>query len=434
MSRFFRLLALGLLLGLGAALLVWWREVGTRTYFCEAARTPAAYRGEWFYRLHAGPDGWLLRDDDLTTVFKLDETTLSYLTRLNRALEAEGVSLVLAAQPPRGVALSAGSIAGYDPGATLRSYEEARAALQQTGLHVTNLATVVQDTPKYFFKRDHHWTPEGAERSAEAVAEVIKSTAATVTSPPQTFRTEAVGREEQVGSFGEAIGRICGENPPAERLTRYRTQASRTGAETSPEDSLFGETPAPPIALVGTSNSAREDLNFAGFLEQETGLTVLNASAVGGGPQAALESYLRSPTFREAEPRFIVWEFATLFDLPEDPIFYRQLIPSVRGACSAAASSAAVTKALAGTRMTLFEGVPETRAAYLYLEFSDLSLTAFDLGIRYRDGRSETVEVRRSSRETNDGHFFLEFQGPVERVTLTVSEDATGTVQARLCP
>lgn len=436
MSRFFRLLALGLLLGLGAASLVWWREVGTRTYFCEAARTPAAYRGEWFYRLHPGPDGWLLRDDDLTTTFRLDETTLSYLTRLNRALAAEGVTLILAAQPPRGVALEAGSVAGYDPGAALKSYGEARAALEQRGLQVTDLAAVVRDTPNYFFKRDHHWTPEGAERSAGAIAEVIKSTAAyrTETPTPQTFRTEAVGREAQVGSFGEAIGRICGENPPAERLTRYRTQADRTGAASVPADTLFGETPAPPIALVGTSNSAREDLNFAGFLEQATGLTVLNASAVGGGPQAALESYLRSPTFWEAEPDFIVWEFATLFDLPRDPIFYRQLIPSVRGACSAATGSAAVTKALAGTRVTLFEGARETRAAYLYLEFSDLSVTAFDLGIRYQDGRSETVDVQRSSRETNDGRFFLELQGPIQRVTLTVPEEATGTVQARLCP
>lgn len=434
MPRRALLLTLTLLVGLGAAS-VWWREARNQSYFCEAAATPAAYRNEWFYRLHPGPNGWLLRDDDLTTVFEPDETTLAYLTRLNRALTAEGVTLILAAQPPRGVALAAGSIAGYDPGPALRSYGAARAALQQTGLHVTDLAAVVRDTPGYFFKRDHHWTPDGAERSAKAVAELIKSTAAYPTmTPPQTFRTEAVRQEEQVGSFGEAIGRICGENPPAERLTRYRTHADPTGAETSPADALFGETLAPPIALVGTSNSARQDLNFAGFLEQATGLAVLNASAVGGGPQAALESYLRSPTFREAKPTFIVWEFATLFDLPEDPIFYRQLIPSVRGPCNVATGSASVRKTLAGARTTLFGGSSETRAAYLYLEFSDLSVTAFDLGIRYRDGRSETVEVRRSSRETNDGRFFLEFSGPVGRVRLTVPEDATGTVQARLCP
>jgi len=425
-----RPLLLALLLALvGVGLFFWWRSAGRPVYFCEAAATPAAYQDEWFYRLHAGPDGWLLRDDDLTTRFMLQPGTLGYLERLTDALEARGVTLVLAAQPPRGTALSAESVPGYDPAAALRRYDEARAALEGTGLHVIDLAAVVRDTPDYFFKRDHHWTPAGAEASAQAVARDLEVTGSDAGLEPQAFRTERVGREEQLGSFGAAIGRICGENPPAEPLTRYQTTARET-----PPGGLFGDAPAPPITLVGTSNSAREDLNFAGFLEEATGLSVLNAAAVGGGPQAALEAYLRSDTFHESTPAFIVWEFATLFDLPQDPRFYRQLIPSVEGACTQAASTAAVSKPVNGERVVLFETAPEGATDFLYLEFSDLSLTAFELGLSYRDGRGERVALRRSNREANDDRYFWELSGLPEQVTLTLPEGVGGSVQARLCP
>lgn len=422
-------LALTLVALVGAGLFVWWRNEGRPVYFCKAAAHPAAYEDEWFYRLHAGPDGWLLRDDDLNTAFRLEGRTLGYLERLNGALTAKGVTLILAAQPPRGAALTAESLPGYDPSAALRRYAEARATLERTGLYVADLAAVVRDTPNYFFKRDHHWTPAGAEGSARAVAQTVASTAAYRDLTPQIFRTETVGREEQIGSFGEAIGRICGDTPTTERFARFWTEP-----ETAPESTLFGEVPPPPIALAGTSNSAREDLNFAGFLEQATGLGVLNASAVGGGPEAALESYLRSRTFHEATPTFLVWEFATLFDLPQDPRFYRQLLPSVQDACTRAASVAAVRRTVDGRNLVLFDEAPEGEASFLYLEFSDLSLTAFELELSYRGGERETVALRRSSRETSDGRYFWELSWALERATLTLPERAGGTVQARLCP
>lgn len=423
------LLLLTSLLVLLSTGLWWWRSEHGAVDFCAAAAHPEAYADEWFYRLHAGPDGWLLRDDDLNTAFRLDEQTLGYLERLNGALAAKGVTLILAAQPPRGAALTAESLPGYDPGAARRRYAEARATLQEAGISVAGLAAAVADTPDYFFRRDHHWTPSGAAASAQAVAQIVTSTAAYQDLIPQTFRTERVGREEQVGSFGAAIGRICGENPPAEPFTRFRTEP-----EAAPARTLFGKAPPPPITLAGTSNSARDDLNFAGFLEQATGLAVLNTSTVGGGPEAALEAYLRSPTFHEATPSFLVWEFATLFDLPQDPRFYRQLLPSVQGACTEATSTAAVSVELKGPQVTLFETAPEDEASFLYLEFSDLSRTAFELGLSYRDSEHERVVIRRSSRERNDGRYFWELSGQPTQVTLALPEGVGGSVQAQLCP
>ena len=421
------LVALGLFLGLGV--LFWGLRGGVGAgYFCEAASDSASYRGEWFYRLHAGPDGWLLRDDDLETEFTLNPKTLASLQRLNGALASQGVTLIIAAQPPRGVALTADSIPEYRPADALASYRTARGTLQTAGLVVTDLAAVAGNTPGYFFRRDHHWTPDGARSSAEAVAATIAGTPtfASTSFVPQTFRTEAVEDEAQRGSFGEAIGRICGRAPPAETFTRYRTVA-----ETGNGGGLF-ETLTPPVALVGTSNSARSDLNFAGFLAQASGLEVLNASLVGGGPEAALAAYLRSATFREARPVFLVWEFATLFDVPQDPLFYRQLVPSVRGACSVGESTASVTRAL-GDTVPLFERV-RGDTGFLALNVSDLSQTMFGVQLEYANGRRETVRLERPNRERNDGKFFLELGGQLQAATLKMPESADGEVEARVCP
>ena len=427
MRRALPYLALGLFLGLGVGFLA---RLGSKpTYFCPAAEAPAAYQGRWFYRLEAGPEGWLLRHDDLVTTFELKRETLGYLAALNKALSAQGVTLIVAAQPPRGVALAAGSMPDYKPAEVLASYEAVRRTLQNAGLQVTDLAEVVMQTPNYFFRRDHHWTPEGSRASAQAVAQTLTSTPEfrSVVSEQRKFKTEAARTEEQLGSFGKAIGQICGKNPPAEPLTRYRT--TEVSAE---RGDLFG-TSAPLIALAGTSNSAREDLNFAGFLAQASGLDVLNVSAIGGGPQAALGAYLRSKTFLEARPVFLVWEFATLFDVPQDPLFYRQLVPSVRGACSAAQSEASVTKPL-DRRVPLFTGLQDESAAFLYLELSDRAQTSLTLELNYQGGKAERVKLERSTRERNDGTFFLSLSQPLEAVTLTLPDEAEGTVQARLCP
>ena len=420
------LVTLSLFLGLGV--LFWGLRGFGNDYFCEAASDVASYRGEWFYRLHAAPGGWLLRDDDLETEFTLDPQTLGSLQRLNEALASQGVTLIIAAQPPRGVALSAESVPDYRPADAFESYRAARETLQTAGLVVTDLAAVVSSTPGYFFRRDHHWTPDGARSSAEAVAAAIAGTPtfASTSFAPQTFRTEAAEEEAQRGSFGEAIGRICGRAPPAETFTRYRTVA-----ETPSGGGLF-ETLTPPVALVGTSNSARGDLNFAGFLAHSSGLEVLNASLVGGGPEAALAAYLRSPTFREARPAFLVWEFATLFDVPQDPLFYRQLVPSVRGACRVEGSAASVTRAL-GETVPLFGGV-RGDTGFLVLNVSDLSQTMFDVRLEYQNGRQETVRLERPNRERNDGRFFLKLGGPLQAATLQMPVSAEGEVEARVCP
>jgi hypothetical protein len=83
-------------------------------------------------------------------------------------------------------------------------------------------------------------------------------------------------------------------------------------------------------------------------------------------------------------------------------------------------SAVAETVEQVGREVVLFGTAPSAPASYLYLEFSDLSQTRLDLRLRYQSGRSETVQVRRSNRETNDGRYFLKLGGQVEQVALTL--------------
>jgi len=425
--RFTSLVIAALLVGVSAWYVV--RALrGTGPLLCDAARDPEAYTDEWFYRLYEGPDGWLFRQDDLQEDFALDAQTLGYLMRFNEALWEEGVTLVLAALPPRGLALPPLDHP-YSPDEASRNYQQANAQLREAGIVAPNLAPLVQDAePLFFFKRDHHWRPEGARRTARAVAEALGSQGA------DAYRTERVGWLAQKGSYGEAAERICGTEVPPERFPHFQTE--RVG-ET--EGELFGDHPAPPVALLGTSNSRREDLNFAGFLEEETGWEVLNASAVGGGPTTAVGSFFRSQTYRAAKPRVVVWEFAGLFDVPKDPPFYRQLIPSVVGACSVGESLEQATQEVTGREVPLLRvpnGVRVEGEDFLYFEASDLSLVNFEVVLRYRDGREETLRIERPTVLPNDGRFFLEVSGdaPLAEVALRVPQGTTGSVQARLCP
>lgn len=346
---------------------------------------------------------------------------------MQQALKRKGTTLILAPLPPRGLGLLGYDTAalrpypdlqGYDPEDALRGYEAGLEPLTVAGLRVANLAAAASKTPRYFFKRDHHWTPAGAKASAEAVAEVIGSRG------KRTFSNRPQALAAQLGSYGEAVAHICPQAPAKETFEQYQPPRDNPKGET-----LFSKT-ALPIALVGTSNSALPQWNFAGFLAAATGLEVLNVSLEGGGPSAPLLAYVRSQDFQERPPKVLVWEYATLFDTPADPLFYRQLLPSVAGPCKA--PLAQVETATSASFPPLFEK-PDARARYLRLHLSDLSQLKPRLHIAYQSGREETVTLTRSPRERNDGVFYLRFAGVPKTVNLRLAAHAKGTAQAQLC-
>src|SRR6185436_19574479 len=126
------------------------------------------------------------------------------------------------------------------------------------------------DGTEYFFRRDGHWTPDGARRTADLIAETIKAMPLYPGLRKKTFTTKRQGLNRHPGVFAIVASQICGGNYPAEVVQGYSTSPN--------ENNLFGEEGVPEITLVGTSFSATSTYHFVGFLQQALQSDVLNAA------------------------------------------------------------------------------------------------------------------------------------------------------------
>ena len=70
---------------------------------------------------------------------------------------------------------------------------------------------------------------------------------------------------------------------------------------------LFGDVTIP-VALVGTSYSARPEFHFEGFLKSELDADLVNYAEVGLGPFAPMDRFLETLGAATSAPRLVIWE------------------------------------------------------------------------------------------------------------------------------
>jgi alginate biosynthesis protein AlgX len=380
---------------------------------CPAAQNPASYNTgflESFRTLLAGDDGWLFRsEDDLKLEFGPDEHGLRQLARLRAALAARGVTLVMMLQPPRGLMhraqLHADDRAHYNAELAQFSYVRTLQRLREAGIIVPDLEQLVyRPGEDYFFRADHHWTPDGARRTAEIVAERIRELPAYAQVDQRAFATRADGLFRKRGTFHKAVQRMCGFGASPQYVRSYITEP----AEESDGAALLGESAPPSITLVGTSNSDPA-YNFAGFLSEYLSADVLNASIAGGGMDSSMLVYLGSREFREQPPRILIWELQPYHNL-SDAEFYRQVIPTLDGGCDGRAATLSDERALrAGRNEVLFNGggrvMDLAGGDYLLdVRFSDPDVRELEAVVWYTNGRRDTVSLQ-VPPGSNDGRF-----------------------------
>src|SRR4051812_36198194 len=189
---------------------------------CPRAADPHAYDGSQylgdFRALVDGRDGWLFRSAmDLTTTFEITDESLHGLKRLSEALKQRGTELVLVYQPPRGLMdpdkLTPAERKAYDFDAAHRNYSAALERLRQGGdVIVAPLDKLVDEHKdyEYFFRRDHHWTPSGAEHSAKVVADAIRALPVYESIPHKTFETHPAGVLAKPGTLQKIAAQLCG--------------------------------------------------------------------------------------------------------------------------------------------------------------------------------------------------------------------------------
>ncbi|MFA5938529.1 MAG: alginate biosynthesis protein AlgX [Sinimarinibacterium sp.] len=419
---------------------------------CPLASVPEAYNTAFlrsFRVLHEGEHGWLFRSvDDLRTDFGPNDHALRELARLDDALARRGVELVMVVQPPRGLMhrdqLGAIDRARYNAQLAQFSYVHALQRLRSAGLVVPDLERLVYEGggDSFFFRADHHWTPDGARRTAQLVANRIRAMPEYVQLPRKPFVTRQEGLFGKRGTMHKAVQQLCGFGAREQYVASFVTEP----AGESDGAGLLGDSTAPQITLVGTSNSDPA-YNFAGFLSQFLEVDVLNAALAGGGFAGSLMTYLASPEFRSATPRILVWEVEAYHDFSDDR-FYRQLLPLVDDGCNTRPVLLDAGKALhPGRNEILFNGGGEVRELrsddyFVDLQFSDPSVHKLDATVWYSNGRRDDVTLE-PEQANAAGRFMFELRDDGEWagytfLALDVQMDPAppdrARLEARLCP
>ena len=419
---------------------------------CPRAADPEAYVTRFMAtnRLTIqGRDDWLFRTEvDLDTQFTLGEGTYAALGRFVKALNARGVQVVLLDLPRRGLLASDQLLpadrARYDARTALANYRRALQRFRDVGFIVPDYGKLIEKTDgtEYYFRRDGHWTPDGARRTADLIAETVKALPLYATLRKKTFTTKRQGLTRHPGVLAIVASQICGGNYPAEVVHGYVT---------SPEESdLFGEDPLPEITLVGTSFSATSTYHFAGFLQQALQTDVLNAALTGGNFDGALAQYLPTDAFQESPPKLMIWEFAHPQIAAVNPAQFRRLRPLVDNGCvgkDPLLQNEVKIGSDDGLTEVLFNGggrilsVP-SRELIVDLQFEDPAVSEIIAESWYLDGRHEALRVHLNDYTRANGRFAIELDHAPElaeqplidlRVQIVTRLAAPTSVKASLC-
>lgn len=308
---------------------------------CAALREKSSYKGdleEMMYLL-PGKDGWFFRtQQDLKTEYRFRHENGTLIAKLSKILKDKNIDLIIAYPPTRGVVahqfapISDTLAKGYNPAMVRRNYIKMLDEMKADGVNMVGEPDVKIGS-KYFFKADHHWTPDGASEMAQDVAAFAKTLPVYSALKKTEFVTTDLPAASTEPTFGAAIKKICGASVAPDNIITTQTAPAAKGDA----DSLLGDAAATEVVLVGTSNSKREvnDLNFSGLLKEFLSVDVLNAAISGGGIAEAMSNYLASNHIKDTPPKILIWEIPGYYDL-DGGVFrgnLRQLIASVYRAC-----------------------------------------------------------------------------------------------------
>ena len=242
------------------------------------------------------------------------QARLDLLRDASRALQAQGVQLLVALVPDKARLYPSLPLpAGYPDYAQPR-YRRALDGLQERGVESVDLFTPMAQTPSpdipLYYRTDTHWSQAGARVAATAVAARVRELGGCP--GDKAYATRDVGPEaERPGDLLRMMGLADSRGLPRPTPDREAPQVTEaTGTASDDGAGLFGDVTVP-VVLAGTSFSMRG--NFHGALQEATSCEVLNVARDGAGFLQSMASYLKDDAFKTARPALIVWEIPERF-------------------------------------------------------------------------------------------------------------------------
>jgi alginate O-acetyltransferase complex protein AlgJ len=219
-------------------------------------------------------------------------------------LKSRQIGLVVAPVPDKS-RIQATDLCGIDrPAAIGGRLADFAALLGQAGVGVVDLTRPMGATSAdRYYRTDTHWNEFGAKIAAVAVADALRQVGLAPTQKAE-FHVSSEPPRERVGD----LIRLAGLDHVPYPLRPRGDEEAATVIEQSAAANvgLLDETPAPQLAVIGTSFSRRA--NFVPFLSLALAAPVDNGAEDGGGVANAAIAYFAKPEFLKSPPRAIVWE------------------------------------------------------------------------------------------------------------------------------
>jgi len=391
-------------------------------YLCDAIEEVKSYNTGFLqanWPVVLGENGWLLNSKkDLDEIFGLaNEDYFRQLQRFVRALEAVGTKLMIVYTPTRGLVSPQNMNAElykYNHSLAKNNYIKAAKKIKEAGVFMPRMDELIPGPNDFFPARDLHWTPAGSELVAKLVAEELERIGFVSSGSDQKFEAKYTGVKNSSGIIQKAAEIICGYNLPVNYYKTYTTVAVDNVMESSDDESaLFSESDEPFIALVGTSYSANEDYNFAGFLQQYSNTTIANYSVIGGNLIGGWSNLLKSDDYQESHPEVVIWEMPSYYTLGGGDIFSQLTALSYDGCRDKPALLKNKVNFKAGgiAEEALFSSqLSDVPIKNLVLDFalSDRSVSEIDIGVWLSSGVKRKLSLKVHSQVTPDGRFIFE--------------------------
>lgn len=416
-----------------------------------------------YSRLIPGKNGWIFRTkNDFRSDWKINDKTTNYLLSLQDAFSKHNQTLVIVMLPVRGLVHADQLFRHHRDEYGLTNtdtawdkYESSIRDLQKNGVNVVGINRD-DAVPDFFYKRNHHWSAEGARIVAGKVAEVVRTMPVYDKISHQKYATEKTNSAVYKSSFEKAFKKICGTDIPDEMANHYET-SSVTAADNA--SMIFDNSHVPQTVLLGTSNSVSEssEANFEGFLKEYLSSDILNLSYIGGGIDTSIMSYLDSDHFSASAPKIVIWEVPGYYDfnVMDDKLF-NQIIPAAFGSCATdpahemnfgeISSGQTIIYSLQsedsaqGTQPVSISAEDVAYASkdfYIHLEFSRPLKNKFSLQFQYENGGKKIQNFEKTKEYAHDGNFytlFLANSNPLQEIRLVLpKEEGHVGLTAQIC-